>query len=289
MKTYFDCIPCFVKQALTAGRFIGDDISLHEEIIRQTLKLLGEIDLRQSPPAMARLIYRRITEITGVADPYKGVKSYFNEYVLKLYPLIKATIETSPDRLETAVKLAIAGNIIDFGVNGSVDKQQVRKSIGHSLDIELDKNDMAEFRIALDKADNILYLGDNAGEIVFDKALIEVIGPSKIIFAVKGKAVLNDAIMEDAEQVGMTELVKVIDNGADAPGTILDICSESFREYFDRADLVISKGQGNYETLSEVDKNIYFMLKIKCPIIAEHIGQELLSVVLKKHNFVKGD
>ena len=133
-------------------------------------------------------------------------------------------------------------------------------------------------------AESILYLADNAGEIVFDKILIEQLGPEKIKLAVKGGPVINDATIEDVEETGLTDLVRVISNGNDAPGTILGLCSEEFRHSFEEADLIIAKGQGNYESLSDFDKNIFFLLKAKCPVVANHLGCEVGSTVLHSQN-----
>jgi uncharacterized protein with ATP-grasp and redox domains len=136
----------------------------------------------------------------------------------------------------------------------------------------------------MSRAEDILYLGDNAGEIVFDRLLIEQLPCEKITFVVKGRPILNDAVMEDAQIVGLTDMVDVIDNGSDAPGTILESCSETFRRRFDQSDLIIAKGQGNYETLSEVDKNIFFLVRPKCSVLARHLGREIGSLVLSGSN-----
>ena len=163
-------------------------------------------------------------------------------------------------------------------------------NIGESIEYALSNllnGNLEEFSQAVFRADNILYLADNAGEIVFDRLLIELLPLEKITVAVRGFPTINDATMHDAETAGITKLVRVIDNGSDVPGTILDKCSEAFRYSFDRADLVISKGQGNYETLSEVDKDIFFLLKVKCPIIAKKISCPVGSLVLRRsHNTV---
>ena len=127
-------------------------------------------------------------------------------------------------------------------------------------------------------------LTDNAGEIVFDRLLIEQLPAENITVVVRGKPVINDAMMEDASIAGLPQIVEVINNGSDAPGTILESCSEKFRHRFEKADLIIAKGQGNYETLSDVDKNIFFLLKVKCPVIAEHLGCEIDAIILHDQN-----
>lgn len=287
MRTYFDCIPCFVRQVLDSVRMTTDDEQIQEKVLREALYLGSKMDLSQSPPAMAQKIHRFIREITGVKDPYLEVKNRFNKLALQMYPELKQQVETSADPLETAVRLAIAGNIIDFGVNSVVEQSQVEKTIAESLTEPLDMEAMEEFREATSQAEDILYLGDNTGEIVFDRLLIEQLPYEKITFAVKGGPILNDATIEDAQIVGLTDIVNVIDNGSDAPGTILESCSEAFRRRFDKSDLIIAKGQGNYETLSNIDKNIFFMLQPKCVVLARHLGCEIGSLVLSGLNHNK--
>lgn len=283
MRTYFDCIPCFVRQALDSVRLITDDEQVHEQVMREVLRLACKMDLRQSPPAMAQKIHRIIRKLTGVQDPYLQMKNRFNKLALQMYPELRERIEASNDPLETAIRLAIAGNIIDLGVVAKLEESEVEKAINESLTALLDKETLEKFRTTTNQAQNIFYIGDNAGEIVFDRLLIEYLPVENITFVVKAKPVLNDATIEDAQIVGLTDIVKVIDNGSDAPGTILNDCSQDFRRQFDRADLVIAKGQGNYETLSDVDKDTFFILKAKCPVIARHLRCEIGRMMLIKN------
>jgi len=282
MKTILDCMPCFIRQALDAVRLATSDEIIQEQVLRGVMDAAGRMNLNQSPPVMGQQIHRIVRELSRSEDPYKHVKDRFNSYALNLYPQYKRMIERSSMPLETAVRLAIAGNIIDLGPSSEIDQSGIDEAIGHALSGRLHGN-MGLLEEAVRSAENILYLGDNSGEIVFDRLLIEQLPVDKVTFAVRGSPVLNDATMTDAEKTGMTGLVKVIDNGSDAPGTILEECSEVFRRQFNKADLVISKGQGNYETLSDVAKDIVFILKAKCPVIAQHIGCDLGSLVLLSH------
>jgi uncharacterized protein with ATP-grasp and redox domains len=284
MRTYFDCIPCFVRQVLDSVRMITDDERLHEKVMREALQMASEMDLSQNPPVMAQKIHRFIREITGVDDPYLEVKNRFNMLALQLYPKLKQQVEASIDPIETAVRLAIAGNIIDFGVNSAIEPGQVERTVVESLTDPLDTKSLEVFKDVISQAKDILYLGDNAGEIIFDRLLIEQLPFEKMTFVVKGGPILNDAIMEDAQIVGLTDIVDVIDNGSDAPGTILDDCSDTFRLRFDRSDVVIAKGQGNYETLSDVDKKMFFLVRPKCNVLAQHLGCEIGSLVLSGSN-----
>lgn len=289
MKTYLDCIPCFVRQALDAARHCTENENVHEQVVRGVLSLSKDLDMRQSPPATGQQIHKLIRELVKVDDPYHGVKQRFNDAALKLYPKMRQLIIESKDPLKTAVCLAIAGNIIDFGVKSQLRESELEETIEQCLSEEFSSPQLENFRKAIEQAEDILYLADNAGEIVFDRLLIEQLSVEKVTVAVKGYPVINDATMEDAVIAGLPEIVDVIDNGSDAPGTILPSCSQSFRDYFDKADLIIAKGQGNYETLSDINKNIFFILKAKCPVISRNIGCEVGEMILQQTKAFKGD
>ena len=281
MKTFLDCIPCIVRQTLDSVRLVASDEAFHERVLREVLRAAAEMDLHQTPPEMAQWIHRRIRAFMGQNDPYRRIKDRFNRMALELYPTLREWVEQSDNPMETAVRLAIAGNVIDFGVNSQLSETEVRQSVMHALSASLDA-DVDEFWRAVSDAQRILYLTDNAGEIVFDRLLIERMPPGKVTVGVRGFPVINDATITDAEDTGITELAEVIENGSDAPGTILGDCSEAFLERFENADLIVAKGQGNYETLSEVDKDIYFLLKAKCPVIARDIGCQMDSLVMRR-------
>jgi uncharacterized protein with ATP-grasp and redox domains len=280
MRTYFDCVPCAIRQVLDSVRMIADDEVLHERVLRESLRMWQKMDLRQSPPAIAQKTHQLVRRLTGVADPYLEVKNRYNRFALEMYPELRERVEISADPFETAVRLAIAGNIIDFGVNSTVEQHSVRESILRSLTDPIDVQAVRRLKEAIAKARDILYLGDNAGEIVFDRLLIERMPCEKTTLVVRGGPILNDALMEDAQIAGITGLVEVIDNGSDAPGTILEICSEAFRRRFDRADLIIAKGQGNFESFPEIEKNVFFLLRPKCVVLSRHLDCEMGRLVV---------
>jgi len=281
MKTALDCIPCFIRQALDVARLASTDLAVHERIVRDVLGWTSEMNLEQPPPLLGQRIHRRLREITRIEDPYRATKNHHNRMALNLLPELKAEIEAASDPLMMAVRLAIAGNIIDMGVNGSFSEIDLRRSIEQAL-AEPFAGDQDGFRQAVAKANNILYLADNAGEIVFDRLLVEQLSTARVTLAVRGAPVINDATMVDVLALELKEIVEVIDNGSDAPGTILDDCSQDFNRRFAEADLVLAKGQGNFETLSDVNQNIYFLFKAKCPVIASHIGLPVGTHVLAR-------
>jgi hypothetical protein len=270
MKTYLDCIPCFIRQSIEAARNAVSDTQTHENVVREVLHMAADLDFTHSPPYVGQLIHRRLRERTGILDPYLSAKRRFNQLAVEALPALAAVVFQSKDPLLRAMKLSIAANAIDMGVAASLSESDVRLALQGAVDSPF-VGDETAFKKALESAIDILFLADNSGEIAVDRLLIKALGPERVTIAVRGAPVLNDATIDDAYEVKMNELVAVIDNGSDAPGTILSDCSESFLERFNRADLVIAKGQGNFETLSGVEKNIFFLFKVKCPVVARHV------------------
>lgn len=283
MRVHLDCIPCFQRQALDAARFITDDEKMHENIIRAVIAELQGMDWKKSPPEIAHVVHQIIRDESGVEDPYKDVKKYYNDITLKMYPELKKTVNYSATPLLTAVRLAIAGNVIDFGAKSDFD---LNGTISLVLKKDFKIYHFSEFVRTLEKANNILYLADNAGEIVFDRILLETISKKynveKTLFAVKGAPIINDATYEDAKYVGLNNLkgLEFIKVGVGLPGTGIERTSNEFRDIILKSDIVISKGQGNYEALSEL-KGIFFLLMAKCPVIAEDLGVKVGDIILK--------
>lgn len=281
MKTDFECIPCFIRQTLNTTRLITDDPLIHESALRAILSMLSQMDFQKPPVVMGRSVQHLIQQLTGVHDPYKQLKQKFNRLVLDLYPMLQQRVNIARNRFETAARLALAGNMIDFGSGQVVRTSNVAQTIETALSAIIN-GDISVLQQAVDTADSIIYLGDNCGEIVFDRLFIEHLSPTKVTYVVRAAPIINDVTMTDAMATGMTDLVSVIDSGSDAPGTLLEDCSKSFNDALKTADLIIAKGQGNYETLSGIDKPIFFMLKAKCPVVARDIGCAIGSYVIKK-------
>lgn len=282
MRTYLDCYPCFLRQALDAARFAGASGEQQAKVLQDTLEMLQDFDPGTAPPEIGDKIHRRVRAIVGNSDPYHQVKRAATDEALRLRPWMQATISGSPDPLETAVRLAIAGNIIDYAHNPDYD---LEATIAEATQRSLDVNDLGALRFSLARAqeegDGILYIGDNAGETVFDRALIEILDLD-VTYAVKGAPVLNDATLEDAEHAGLDECAALVGTGADTPGTILSRTSAAFQHMFAEANVIIAKGQANYETLSPGDERIFFLLKAKCPVIARDLGVETGGLIVKQ-------
>ncbi len=289
MQTYLECVPCFLRQALDASRMVTDDVEVHERVVRDTLGLVEKMPFDHSPPAMGQKIHQMLREASGNPDPYSEVKASSNSFALELYPSLKQRVNAAEDRFATAVLLAIAGNIIDFGCKTRIEDDEVHQAVESALapgEVKSNNGQIDVLREAIERSESILYLADNAGEIVFDRLLLEEMPIDRTTMVVRGSPVINDATLEDAERAGLTSVIKVIDNGSDVPGTILETCSESFKEKFRQSDLIIAKGQGNYETLNSEAGNIFFLLKVKCPVIARDIGCEVGRALVCRNQLV---
>ncbi len=221
MKTSLDCVPCLLRQSLDAARTVTDDVGVHEHIIREMLRMTAELDLDRPPPALGQAIYRRLHVLTGVEDPYREAKVRFSRLTMDALPELRELVRRAEDPLLAAAKFAVAASAINMGVASAITDEQVRRALRGTLG-EPVHGEWARFVAAAAEAKDILYLTDNAGEIAVDRLVVEVLGPERVTVAVGGAPVLNDATVVDAREVGMVELTHVIDNGSDAPGTLLD-------------------------------------------------------------------
>ncbi|NMC38251.1 MAG: DUF89 family protein, partial [Bacteroidales bacterium] len=231
-----------------------------------------------STPEFARELHTILKGYTNNHDPYKPKNKKSNILALEMASEMQEIINKSSDPFTTALRLAIAGNIIDFAANQNFD---LKETINRSLTSHFAIDHSEKLRSAVKSAESVLYLGDNAGEIVFDKLFIKTMNHRNMTFAVRGMPVINDATLEDADLVGMSELAKIISNGYDAPSTLIEKSSEEFRNYFNKADLIIAKGQGNLEGLLSLEDNrIFFLLMVKCEVMAEFLQVEKGSFVV---------
>lgn len=278
MRTYLDCVPCFVRQSLEAARNVTADAALQERMLRDVLGMAATMDFDRPPPFMGQAIHRRLRQLSECADPYEGAKRHFNRLASDALPELGEIVRGSTDPLRAAIACVVAANAIDMAVIGALDDGAVRNALREAPGETLHGN-LEEFREVVAGARDILYLADNAGEVVVDRLLIEQLGPHRVTLVVRGSPVLNDATLGDARDCGLTGMVEVIDNGSDAPGTILEDCSESFRRRFDAADLVVAKGLGNFETLFGIQRKIAFLFKVKCPLVSRHVGLPVGSYV----------
>lgn len=280
IKMNLECIPCFQKQALNAVRMATDDPQLRSDILREVIDKLMSMEWDQSPPKLAQAVHKIVRDRLG-KDPYQDVKRESNELALSLYDHMKDVVSNSDDELNTAVRIAIAGNIMDFGPYSHFDFDS---TLSECLVADMAVDQCSSFKEQCEDAMSLLYLVDNAGEVVCDKVLLETMMGlyplKKVTMAVKGGNILNDATYHDIDEVGLNKLPNIdflcVSNGESFTGIPRE--SDSFRKIMDSYDMVISKGQGNYEMLSS-NKDIFFLLKAKCALIAEDIGVPMGSMV----------
>ena len=278
MRTYLDCYPCFLRQALDAARLAGADGDRQKAILDQVLEVLKRSELSSTPPEIGNEVHQLVRREVRNGDPYREPKEASTRQALALYPRLRELVQEADDLLDVAVRLSIAGNIIDLGPDQQYDLWGVIERV---LVQPFAVDDRTAFREMLAAAYQVLYLADNAGETVFDRVLIEVLGVP-VVYAVKGGPVLNDATVEDALAAGVDRVAEVVSTGSDAPGTVLDRCSDEFRRLYDEAEMVVAKGQANYETLSEAGPRVFFLLQTKCPVIARDAGVPVGSIVLRQ-------
>ncbi len=279
MKLYLDCIPCFMQQALRAGRMATSDEKKIKQILGETGEMVKTISRHATPAEIGISVYRIVREVTGIHDPYKSIKQQHIAETKSIYPELEKIVANSDDKLLSAIRIAIAGNVIDLGVIKLFDIVKDVKSI---LKQDFAVFDYSAFKTQLEKAENILYIGDNVGESVFDIILIKEL-KKPVKYAVRSIPIINDVTMEDAIASGLDEVAELIDSGCESPGIILNQSTPEFLELFNTSDLVISKGQGNFEGLSDCNRQVFFLLKTKCPIISNHLGVEDGSIILKEH------
>jgi len=269
MISDYRCFYCFTRafEKLLQIENISVDAknSFTHDMVSMYHKNWGDLN----SPEFARELHCLLKSYTLNTDPYKEEKKRYNDLAIKLVTDLKNNVLKSADPFGTALRLAIAGNIIDFAVN---DKFDLQATIEMALKTEFALDHSRQLKNAVNNSESVLYLGDNAGEIVFDKLFIETINHPRLIYAVRGAPVINDATLDDSEYIGMNRVAKVISNGYDAPSTIVHKSSSEFQDYFNKADLIISKGQGNLEGLLPMNDNrIYFLLMVKCDVMAEFL------------------
>jgi len=280
MRTYLDCLPCFFRQALETARRVTGDAKIHRDVLDRVASVIPDLPLDATPIELGREIHRVVRETTGVDDPYRVAKRSDNDRVTAWLPRLRRAVVSSQDRLLTALKLAAAGNAIDLAIASRLD---LRGAIENALKETGEMLDYPLFLERLGQSDDVLYLGDNAGEIVFDRLVVEqlVERGKRVTFVVRGRPILNDVTVEDARYVRMDDLAEVIASGSDGPGTALSLCAPEFLDRFGSAGMIVAKGQGNFEGLSDEDAPLFFLLKVKCPVVAAELEMDIGTIVLR--------
>ncbi|MDD3925179.1 MAG: ARMT1-like domain-containing protein [bacterium] len=288
MITTVECLPCLLRQAIDTMQRFDVPLTDQQAVMQEIMYVLSTMDVRQSAPAMAQRIHRLIRVRVGDDDPYRAIKDESNALALELLPRLREGIHGAEDPLASAIRVAIAGNIIDYGARRQVEREDIDNLLTRSLAMSLDERTLDAFNRDISSAGTILYLADNAGEIAFDRLLIECLPREKVTLAVRGAPIINDATRVDAEVVGLEAMVRIIDNGTDIPGTLVERCTPVFQRHFSDSDVVIAKGQGNFETLAEAGRPIYHLFVAKCSIVADAIGCQVDTPVFQCRGPLQG-
>jgi uncharacterized protein with ATP-grasp and redox domains len=284
---FFDlrCIPCIINQAYNTSKLLTNgDKELQLTILKEACKAVDIVDMNYTAPLFSGTIQSIVEKHLGVVNPYERIKEGNRRIAQKYIPFFRAMIEASKEKLDTALRIAIIGNIIDLGTNPNFD---IEYEINRIASNQIDLSSLPHFKAALKKAKLILYIGDNYEEVLFDKFLLLELLPKKVVFAVRSKPILNDITLEDARRMGIDSLCKVIESGSRIAGTDLMQCTPEFLDLYKKADMVIAKGQGNLETLINETRPIYFLFKVKCQVMAERSGFSLGKGVLMFNQFGK--
>lgn len=287
-----DCVPCILRMAVAALRQLPLDENIIRELCTEILEIpaLRGLDWNKTSAAVIEDIWRKIVKKIGSSDPFRLLKSNQNQKIMDLYPFFEKMVNEAADPLYLAVKLSILGNSMDLMVADP--SLTVERSIANKVKLPLSDENYSKFRKQLQATQHLLIFGDNAGEIVFDKLLIETIKKiyqPEIAFVVRSVPTLNDATFDEAKTVGIDEIATVIENGIDGPlpGTVLNRCSSKVNDLVRQSDLIISKGGGNFDTLDEerkrLNKNISFLLLSKCEPYYRHFGVQIYQPILANY------
>ncbi len=283
MKIATECVDCIINQSLKVADAIGADSDLRTRLSSTVEAMSKNFSFELSPPEVASDVYEKMAEIANKEDLYDEVKALSTKKAQAFIPFLQEQIQNASDKLLTATKIAVVGNVIDLAAAVEFDLAEEIDKIFHT---EFAHNDFEVFCLELQKAKKVVILGDNVGEHIFDAMFLEVmqeIYPTiEFYYMVRGKPIINDVTFKEAYEAGFDRLCHLVDSGVNTPGFAYGRANKEAQALFDTADLVISKGMGNYECLSPSHrKNICFLLKVKCDVVARSLGQNVGDIVCK--------
>ena len=279
MKTSLDCLPCLLNNALNVARFSTADEMAQKAIMMDVMAMMSQLDMRQAPPYTAWRTNEIAWRHSGGVDAYIPQKDRSTDMAWKLLESLKESPNYKPDSFEWRVRLAVAGNIIDFSIFWDLDIHDAMKSVAEAFEMPIDTAAIGRLEVLMSKAKKILYLLDNAGEAVFDSMLMEPYR-DKITIGVRGMPASNDMTRRELEASGLGGY-PVIDNGTCLPGIIPEFVSDEMKKALGEADLVIAKGQGNFECLNETPYPLAFLFMAKCPVVVKLLQTEMRALQVR--------
>ncbi|MDD5448733.1 MAG: ARMT1-like domain-containing protein [Actinomycetota bacterium] len=278
-----DCYPCAMRQGVSAAKISGGDVSFQHTCLREVAKILSSTSTPVTPPEVGERIYKTISVLSHNPDLFRAEKKKQNSEAMAILPGLRKMIREARNPLEMAARLAIAGNVVDLGANEDFD---LEKSVSEAAQGGVSFEAFEDFAGAISKSGSILYIADNCGEIVFDRLFIETIADSfpkaQITVGVRSKPIINDVTEVEAREVGIDSVARILPTGSEMPGTLLSKTTAEFKELFFGVDLVIAKGQGNWETIESPQREVYFLFKVKCPTVAEMTGVSIGTPLIFK-------
>jgi len=279
-----DCLACLLNQSLRISKNLNLDEDKSQNIVRVASSSISTYK-EVSPPIAASDLYPRLSEIIGVEDVYSELKVLSTKEALKLLPSVKTSINNQKNRLKATIKACVAGNVIDFATPNHFDLTTEFQKV-FQTPFAIDNED--EFLDRLSNANSFMIIGDNVGEHIFDKLLLEEITKTypnlNLYYAVRGSPIINDVTMDEAKEIGIDKVATIIDSGVNTPGLAYERTSNEFMSIYNSMDLIIAKGMGNYECLDDVkDNRIYHLFKVKCEVVANSIGANLGELIFKRN------
>lgn len=277
------CVGCIINQSVKVANALHASESLSNELISAVTQMSKSFSFNDAPPEIASYVYERMAQIANKTDLYDEVKEHSTKKALFFIPLLKEKIALSENKLLTAVKIAVAGNVIDLAAEVEFDLQEELEKI---FDTDFAYDDFNALEKQLSSAKSVLIIGDNVGEHIFDYMLIESLKELyhdvKFYYMVRGNPIINDVTVKEAKEAGFDKICEVVDSGVNTPGFVYGRANSYSKKLFDSADLVISKGMGNYECMSPSHRNnICFLLKVKCNVVAKSLDKEVGDIVCK--------
>jgi len=277
------CVECIINQSERVGKTLHLDDKTLQKLVSTTTKMSQSFSFSKTPPEVAVDVYEKLARIVGKEDLYDSVKIDSIQKASEFLPLLQKRLYDASDVFMTSLKIAVAGNVIDLAAEVAFDLKEELSKVFHT---DFAHDDSLLLQKRMHRAKRIVVLGDNAGEHLFDKLAIsvwkEMFQQAEFFYFVRGKPIINDVTLKEAKAVAFEQVCPVVDSGVDTPGFVYERSNEQARKLFDSADLVISKGMGNYECLTPSHKSpIAFLLKIKCGVVAASLGKEIGDIICK--------
>ncbi len=281
-----DCLVCLFNQTLRVTKALNCDDRCSKEVLDKAAIVISKFDLNMTPPEAAAILYPKISEVVGKEDVYEAKKIESTNRAFEFLDFVLEKINSSKDDVDAALRAAVAGNVIDFATEVMFDIKNEIETI-FEADFAIDEKSL--FKQKLKNAKTLMVIGDNVGEHVFDKVMMEILfdfNPNlDIYYVVRGKPIINDVTVSDAKSIDIDKIAQIVDSGVDTPGFVYERANEETKKLFNEADLILAKGMGNYECMEQIkDDRIFYLFKVKCSVVANKIGKKIGDLICMNGN-----